>query len=114
MPALSAVTAKLKRYKVSDRKPISLMPPKITKHIFFSGRVQGVGFRFTAYRVAIRYGLAGYACNTPDGKVEVLAQGQTRDIDNFIQDLQETFAVNNTEIENIPLDKQYNDFKITF
>ena len=90
------------------------MPLKIAKHIFFSGHVQGVGFRFTAHRVAVRYELAGYVRNVPDGRVEVLAQGQEKDIDNFTQNLRETFFVSDVDIKNAPVDTQFADFKITF
>ena len=90
------------------------MPLKIAKHIFFSGRVQGVGFRFTAYRVAMRYGLTGYVCNTPDGKVEVFGQGGSGEIDDCVRDLQDVFSVDDVDIENVPIDKQYDGFNITF
>ena len=88
--------------------------PKVAKHIFFSGRVQGVGFRFTAQAIAKRYEFAGYVRNTLDGKVEVLAQGDLKDIDDFICDLQETFSIRETDIKNVPIDAQYNGFNIAF
>lgn len=90
------------------------MPAKIAKHIFFSGQVQGVGFRFTAHRIAMRYGLVGYVRNIPDGRVEVLAQGRGGDIDNFVQDIQETFSVNDVGIKDAPVDTKSTDFEITF
>ena len=40
---------------------------QIGKHLIFVGRVQGVGFRFTAYNVAKRYQLTGMVRNVPDG-----------------------------------------------
>jgi acylphosphatase len=40
-----------------------------------SGQVQGVGFRFFAQRNALDLGLAGYAENLGDGRVEVVAEG---------------------------------------
>ena len=87
---------------------------KIAKHLIFSGRVQGVGFRFMAHRIAMRYELSGYVRNVPGGKVEVLVQGDTKDIDNFVRDLQEAFAVCDIGIENIPIDAEYDGFNIAF
>ena len=87
---------------------------KVAKHIFFSGQVQGVGFRFTAQRIAMRYGLAGYVRNAVDGRVEVLAYGASEDIDNFVLDIQDTFAVRDTDIRDAPADTQYDRFNITF
>lgn len=86
------------------------------KHIVFKGRVQGVGFRFTALRMASRYQLTGYVRNMPDGAVEMLAQGQAADIDDCISDIDESFAdyVKETIINDVPADPKYTDFKITF
>ena len=86
----------------------------IAKHIFFCGRVQGVGFRFTAQRVAMRYKLTGFVRNTSDGRVEMLLQGRAEDVDDCIGDLQQTFAVRNTQIEQVEFDSSYEDFNITF
>jgi acylphosphatase len=86
----------------------------IAKHIFFNGRVQGVGFRFTAQRVAMRYNLTGFVRNTSDGRVEMLLQGRAQDVDDCIEDLQQTFAVRNTQIEQVEPDSSYDDFDITF
>jgi acylphosphatase len=44
--------------------------------IFVQGRVQGVGFRWWVRARALELGLAGFARNLPDGRVEVLAQGE--------------------------------------
>jgi acylphosphatase len=40
-----------------------------------SGRVQGVGFRWWTRARALELGLVGSATNLPDGRVEVVAQG---------------------------------------
>jgi acylphosphatase len=88
----------------------------LAKHIIFIGRVQGVGFRFTARRAASRRQLTGFVRNVPDGTVEMLAQGRSEDVDDCIQDIKEYFAgyLKETKIEEIPPDPMYIDFKITF
>jgi acylphosphatase len=58
------------------------------KSAFFAlvqGRVQGVGFRYSAYYEARRLGLSGWVRNTPDGAVEVLAEGRKKDLESFLQ-----------------------------
>jgi len=45
------------------------------RRYFIGGRVQGVGYRYFAERVAVELGLAGYARNLADGRVEVYAIG---------------------------------------
>ena len=54
------------------------------RRVFFSGRVQGVGFRATCRWLARGYELAGYVRNLPDGRVEVLAEGDSNEIDRFL------------------------------
>jgi acylphosphatase len=53
--------------------------PAIRVRVFVDGRVQGVGFRASAAREAIRLGADGWARNLPDGRVEVVYEG-TRDV----------------------------------
>ena len=86
------------------------------KHIVFSGRVQGVGFRFTALNVANRYHLTGYVRNTPKGAVEMLAQGPAEIIDSCVRDIQDSFTgyVRQIDVEVVALDPTLTDFKITF
>ena len=86
------------------------------KHIIFSGRVQGVGFRFTAHNIANRYQLSGFVRNVMDGTVEMLAQGQPEDIDACIKDLENSFAgyITQTRIEETTFESKYTNFRITF
>jgi len=51
------------------------------KIFLVSGTVQGVGFRYFAERVATRLGVAGYAKNLSDGRVEVYAIGTAGQLD---------------------------------
>ena len=51
------------------------MEGKKQLHIFYSGRVQGVGFRYTAEDTARHHGLTGWVRNLQDGRVELLAEG---------------------------------------
>ncbi len=55
--------------------------------IFLSGLVQGVGFRAFTQRVAESYGLRGWVRNLPDGRVEVLVEGDEEVISHFVKDL---------------------------
>lgn len=48
----------------------------IRKHIYFSGRVQGVGFRYQAAYYARSLGLTGWVRNLSDGRVEMEIQGR--------------------------------------
>lgn len=52
--------------------------------IFFSGTVQGVGFRFTAERLARRFPVTGFVRNLEDGRVEVTAEGEEASLVEFL------------------------------
>lgn len=54
-------------------------------HARVSGRVQGVGFRYTCCHEARRLGLSGWVRNEPDGSVEVWAEGGAEKLDRFAQ-----------------------------
>lgn len=86
----------------------------IAKKITFSGRVQGVGFRFTAQRIAMRCELTGYVRNMPNGSVEMLAQGHPDRLADCIRDLGETFSIRDTNIQDIPVESTLQSFQITF
>lgn len=60
--------------------------------VIFRGNVQGVGFRFTACRIAESYDVTGYVRNLPDGGVEVLVEGDIAQIDSFLADLAQRFS----------------------
>ena len=61
-----------------------------TLQVFYEGRVQGVGFRYTARRVAAGYDVAGYVRNLPDGRVELVASGDDEEVDGFLQGVRES------------------------
>lgn len=58
----------------------------MAKHILVKGIVQGVGFRPYIYGLATRYHLHGWVCNTSGG-VEILVEGDSKDLERFIQSL---------------------------
>jgi acylphosphatase len=88
----------------------------IAKHTFFSGSVQGVGFRFTARQIARSYQLAGFVRNCTDGRVEMFVQGAPEDVEGCLQELGRIFAgyIRDTAIEQVPALPEYVDFRITF
>jgi acylphosphatase len=48
---------------------------------YYSGHVQGVGFRYTAHHLARQHPVTGYVRNLPDGRVELVAEGNEKDLD---------------------------------
>lgn len=52
--------------------------------VVFSGRVQGVGFRYSVCNVAESHDVCGYVRNMMDGTVEVLAEGSEQELVDFL------------------------------
>ena len=58
--------------------------------IFFSGRVQGVGFRYTSRQVAQRYDVSGWVKNLPNGSVEMIVEGSSEQLRKYIDDVSDS------------------------
>lgn len=59
-------------------------------HIFYSGNVQGVGFRYTVKTVATGFDLTGTVRNLPDGRVELIAEGAKDELEAFREAIRES------------------------
>lgn len=64
-----------------------------TKRVIYEGRVQGVGFRYTAKDLARGYDVLGTVKNLPDGTVELIIAGKNAEVTEFLRDLREDSAV---------------------
>lgn len=82
----------------------------------FSGTVQGVGFRFTAERLARRYPVTGYVRNLPNGQVEVLAEGEEKSLEEFLKSIREAFHsyLRNVDVKWGKATGEYKGFGIKF
>jgi len=59
-------------------------------HIFYSGRVQGVGFRYTVRTLATGFEVTGTVRNLFDGRVELLAEGAREELEAFRRAIQDS------------------------
>jgi acylphosphatase len=59
-------------------------------HIFYSGRVQGVGFRYTVKALTPGYEVSGTVRNLPDGRVELVAEGERAELEAFREAIRES------------------------
>jgi acylphosphatase len=57
--------------------------------VHFTGRVQGVGFRYAALQVAKEFEVAGHVCNLPDGRVLLEAEGRAAEVAAFVTAVEE-------------------------
>ena len=86
---------------------------KVRKHIYFSGRVQGVGFRYSAIHLARPLGLTGWVENLWDGRVEMEVQGDEDAIAELLRGLrtQRFIIIDDIEIRTIPTVEDERSFR---
>jgi len=81
------------------------------------GRVQGVGFRFHAVRLAEEHGISGWVRNNPDGTVESFAEGEERVLDRFLEGLREgpsASRVDDVEIRETDPSGELSGFRVRY
>lgn len=66
----------------------------IRTRVLYSGRVQGVGFRWRASRIARDHAVAGFVRNLADGRVELVAEGGPSEVRCFLDEVRERLRGN--------------------
>lgn len=89
---------------------------KKRKHIVFTGRVQAVGFRWTACNLARDRGLTGWVRNEYDGSVTMEVQGEQEDIDWMVERLMTDryIRIDNLDVSSRPLSECETGFEVRY
>lgn len=83
--------------------------------VIFSGRVQGIGFRYTVCHVAEAFEVSGYVCNLMDGDVELVAEGTEQELAGFLKSIRSKPSgryVTGQQVRWLPATNEYNGFGI--
>jgi len=75
------------------------LPDKQRHTTYFTGSVQGVGFRFTTELIAGSYHVTGFVRNLPDGRVELVAEGHPDELERFLAKITNTMQPNIDDIQ---------------
>jgi acylphosphatase len=96
--------------------PDQIDEPPATERVIYSGRVQGVGFRYTVCELANGYAVAGYVKNLPDGTVELVVQGELPEIERFLAKIGDRFRahIRGTNRRALPVLDEYTTFEIRY
>jgi acylphosphatase len=82
--------------------------------VYYSGHVQGVGFRYTARSIARGYDVTGFVRNLPDGVVELVAEGAAHEVDAFRREVRDRFfnLIRDERCEVQPATGEFTGFEI--
>ncbi|MEX0325075.1 MAG: acylphosphatase [Puniceicoccaceae bacterium] len=61
--------------------------------VFFSGHVQGVGFRYKTLQIAKEFEVSGFVRNLPDGRVQLEAEGMDAEVRGFVAEVNDRLSV---------------------
>lgn len=82
--------------------------------ITFTGRVQGVNFRWTTCRIAEGFDVAGWVRNEPDGSVRCVVEGDPAELERFVEAVQAAMAgyVRGTDVTQATATGEFEGFRV--
>jgi len=85
-------------------------------HIYFNGRVQGVGFRYTSEDIARDLNVVGWVRNLRDGRVELMAEAEEEVLKDFLARINQYFSryIQDLNTEWLAATGEFKDFEIKF
>ena len=95
----------------SQTSPAPLNMSLVRVHVHYSGRVQGVGFRYTVKSLVPGYDVLGIIRNLPDGRVELVAEGERAELEAFLQAIRDSGLRRNIRDEEIVFGEGQDNFR---
>ena len=110
----SAPTIKSLISRLMTVKPFAKKPQRI--HLLYSGKVQGVGFRFTFENIAKGLGIKGYVSNLAEGTVEAICEGPKDSLDSVVDKVAASMGgyIRSCKIITQEATGEFSDFRILF
>ncbi len=95
---------------------MSEQPTVERREVYYSGRVQGVGFRYTARMLAARFPVSGFVKNLANGSVKLVAEGAAEDLDRFLRavDAEMGYYISRKDEQTSPATGGFRGFDIQF
>jgi acylphosphatase len=86
------------------------------RRVLYSGRVQGVGFRYAAQRIAQQHAVSGFVKNLRDGRVELVAEGSPEELDRLLKEIAAAMEgyVEAADVQVAPATGRYRAFEVAF
>lgn len=88
----------------------------IRREVHYSGNVQGVGFRYTVRGLAARFAVGGFVRNLPDGRVQMLVEGEAAEVERLMQAIAERMSgyIRRVAVDETPPTGEFTGFDIRF
>jgi len=88
----------------------------VRRHVYYSGMVQGVGFRYTVTRLARGRAVTGFVRNVADGRVELVADGPEAEVSGLLAGVAERMGgyIHGTEVLEEPATGEFDGFGVRF
>jgi len=85
-------------------------------HLYYSGKVQGIGFRYTVLDIALGLKVRGWVKNLFDGRVEVLAESEEDTLTDFLEQINQHFSryITDVTVDWFPASGEFRDFQVQF
>ena len=99
----------LPRPEPTSPAPLNMSLVRVNVH--YSGRVQGVGFRYTVKSLVPGYDVLGIIRNLPDGRVELIAEGEQTELEEFLQAVRDSGLRRNILDEKIVFGEGEDNFR---
>lgn len=86
------------------------------RRVLYSGRVQGVGFRYTARQIAQRHAVTGFVRNLPDGRVELAIEGSPGEIQQTLDEIADAMVdyIRDQQVQAGKASGNYRSFEVAF
>jgi acylphosphatase len=86
------------------------------RQVRYTGRVQGVGFRFTAHQIAQSYAVTGFVKNRSDGRVEIVVEGMPEELDRFLAEIAEAMSdkIHQAEVHTSHATEEFPSFEVAY
>ena len=104
-------------WRAIHTEPAMTIGGKTVRHtVLFSGRVHGVGFRFTACHVASRHDVTGMVRNLADGRVELVAEGKAEQVKAFVEAVRRAMSgyIGSVDVQEGPGTGEFAEFGIGY
>jgi acylphosphatase len=101
---------------MADSRPAAESDRGERREVFYSGHVQGVGFRYTVRHVSGGFNVTGFVRNLPDGRVQLVAEGSRGELNRFLSAISDEMSsyIRDSATDARPATGEFQSFEIRY